>query len=512
MPLITLQLTPVTTNTSITTLEKISDARYTLACENLATRIDLSIIDHVKITLTHFFTLITKSQENTLSFTDPIYLKITSADSPKKTAQSDIVLIHSDKAWQQFLENAHTQLKPTKTLVINTQADPKLKQRFLGKDLVRSPSEIFSPPLVAGNLSKLRTFSFTLTSHATDILKQCQTILGSSAKTLQSVDLLFSAACQPILDTETKQFSLNISNVNICKALEDIYSLNLSQWEELTHLGATLWGKNNTRFILTTLATLPKLKTLLLDIVLPDTSIQNGIPSPTKKYIAKNNHSTGSLLTKHQYMLLPIPKKPNAYVTKLLEKLKTLSLNRLELYEWETQGTRPRCAIDLFSYLIENDALGQLTDIVFRPHPSYTDENDAPLVKENAKSTLAVLNAIIEKNLPIKTLILLTPEIHGYQPWLNKIKKGLFLGLTTLHYCLPDAKDGEAPKEYINRMNEALQTLLKAIKRKKTPALQEVYITSKWLTDPDFIDEFVDIGRQIADIHTAVQKLCDTLN
>lgn len=510
MPLITLQLIPAPTNTSIITLEKISDARYTLACENLPNPIDLAIIDHVKITLTHFFALITKSPENTLSFTDPIYLKITSVATSKKTAQSDIVLIHSDKAWQQFLENAHTQLNPTKTLVINTQADPKLKQRFLGKDLVRSPSEIFSPPLVAGNLSKLRTLSFTLTSHAKDILKQCQTILGSSVKTLQSVDLLFSPSCQPILDLETKQFSLNISNVNLCKALEDIYSLNLSQWEELTHLGATLWGKNNTRFILTTLATLPKLKTLILDIVLPDTSIQNGIPSPTKKYIAKNNHSTGSLLTKHQHMLLPNPKKPNAYVTKLVANLKILSLNRVELYEWETQGTPPRCAIDLFNHLIESDALEQLTDIVFRPHPSYTDENDTPLVKENAKSTLSVLNAVIEKNLPIKTLILLTPEIHGYQPWLNNIKKGNFAGLSTLHYRLPDAKEGEAPKEYMNRMNEALQTLLKAINRKKTPVLQEVHITSKWLTDPDFIDEFVDLRQQIADIYTAVQKLCDT--
>jgi hypothetical protein len=255
----------------------------------------------------------------------------------------------------------------------------------------------------------------------------------------------------------------------------------------LEHLHLPFWCARGTELGLTALRRFyPGLKTLAIDMIVPtavpkevrlnwsnsytgSTTVPNGYGYTTSTYTINNAEYSTELR-------IPEPEEvaDNPSLLTLLEEMQKVSqLECLEVYDWPVnENFVPEYAT--LTTAIANGWLPKLNTIALRFNIIAGHEYllETTIDPKTATDVSSLLEAVIEARVPLKKLFLIMPEKQGYQNWLDEMSNGSFPELEQFHYRLPDRWLGEKDSAYHARVEKALDTLYRAVKKGQLPELK----------------------------------------
>jgi hypothetical protein len=337
------------------------------------------------------------------------------------------------------------------------------------------------------HFSALTTLQLYVTlNSATIVLGVADLLQRNCLPQLKTLDLKLSAWCRPA--PHRKEGWLYTDEVEKA-AVDFLYlkGLNNASMPPLEHLHLPFWCARGTQLGLDALRRFyPQLKTLTVDMIIPtavpkevrlnwsnsysgSTTVPNGYGYTTSTYTINSAEYSTELR-------IPEPEEvaDDPSLLTLLEEMQKISqLECLEIYDWPVKkNIVPEYTI--LATAIANGWLPKLNTIALRfnivARSDYLLETTIDL--KTATDVSSLLAAVIETRVPLKKLFLIMPEKHGYQGWLDEMVNGSFPELEQFHYRLPDRWLGEKDSAYYTRVEKALDTLYRAIKKGQLPELR----------------------------------------
>jgi hypothetical protein len=418
----------------------------------------------------------------------PRQLTLSAAGQPSQPQ----VITSSARALYNLLKNASGNNKSViKALVINDKAQFYMQQRASWFTWFNSGALELLPKAFASikpiHFSALTTLQLYITlDSATIILGVADLLQRNCLPNLKILDLQLSAWCRPA--PHRKEGWLYTDEVEKA-AVDFLYSkgLNNAPMPPLEHLHLPFWCARGTQLGLDALRRFyPQLKTLTVDMIIP-TAVPKGVRlNWSNSYSGSTTVPNGYGYTTSTYTInsaeystelrIPEPEEiaDDPSLLTLLEEMQKISqLECLEVYDWPIkENIVPEYAI--LATAIANGWLPKLNTIALRfnivERSGYLLETT--IDPKTITDVSSLLEAVIDARVPLKKLFLIMPEKHGYQSWLDEMANGSFPELEQFHYRLPDRWLGEKDSAYHARVEKALDTLYRAVKKGQLPELK----------------------------------------
>jgi hypothetical protein len=416
--------------------------------------------------------------------------------APGQSSQSHMIT-GSARALHDLLNSVAKNNKPAdiNTLVINDKTQYFLYHRASWFTWFTSGALELLPKAFARikpiHFSALTTLQLYLTRNSAPVILGVADLLHRNCvPQLTTLDLQVAGWCRATIHGKggwiyTNDFEKPAVDYLLHKGLID------ASTPPLEHLHLPFWCARGTELGLTALRRFyPGLKTLTVDMIVPtavpkevrlnwsnsftgSTTVPNGYGYTTSTYTINNAEYSTELRIPEPEEVADQP----SLLTVLEEMQKVSQLECLEVYDWPIkENIVPEYAI--LATAIANGWLPKLNTIALRFNiiTRHTYLLETTIDPKTATDVSSLLEAVIESRMPLKKLFLIMPEKQGYQGWIDEMANGSFPGLEQFHYRLPDRWLGEKDSAYHARVETALDTLHRAVKKGQLPELKNFIV------------------------------------